>query len=46
MMRWLETYSRDEINQSQLFHDWGDPWSELGSNLLGRLAAVIAENGG
>jgi hypothetical protein len=43
MMRWLETYSRDEANQSHLFHDWDDPWSEPGSTLLGRLAAVIAK---
>ena len=41
MMRWIETYSRDEANQSHLFHDWDDPWSEPGSTLLGRLAAVI-----
>jgi len=43
MMRWIETYSRDEANQSHLFHDWDDPWSEPGSTLLGRLAAVIAK---
>ena len=43
MMRWLETYSRDEANQSHLFHDWDDPWSGPGSTLLGRLAAVIAK---
>ena len=41
MMRWIETYSRDEANQSHLFHDWDDPWSEPGSTLLGRLAEVI-----
>ena len=41
MMRWIETYSRDEANQSHLFHDWDDPWSEPGATLLGRLAAVI-----
>jgi hypothetical protein len=35
MMRWLETYSRDEANQSHLFHDWDDPWSVPGSTLLG-----------
>ena len=46
MLRWIETYARDEANQSYLFHDWDDPWSEPGSNLLGRLAAVIAKNGG
>ena len=45
MMRWIETYSRDEANQSHLFHDWDDPWSEPGSTLLGRLAAVIAKDG-
>ena len=45
MMRWIETYSRDEANQSHPFHDWDDPWSEPGSNLLGRLAAVIEKNG-
>ena len=22
MMRWIETYSRDEANQSHLFYDW------------------------
>jgi hypothetical protein len=41
MMRWIETYSRNEANQSHLFHDWDDPWSEPGSSLLGRLAAAI-----
>jgi hypothetical protein len=46
MMRWIETYSRDEANQSHLFHDWDDPWSEPGSNLLTRLAMVIAKKGG
>ena len=46
MMRWIETYTRDEANQSYLFHDWDNPWSEPGSTLLGRLAAVIAKNGG
>ena len=46
MMRWIETYSRDEANQSHLFHDWDDPWSEPGSTLLGRLAAVIEKAGG
>ena len=46
MMRWIETYSRHDANHSYLFHDWDDPWSEPGSNLLGRLAAVIAKNGG
>ena len=45
MMRWIETYSRDEANQSHLFHDWDDPWSEPGSTLLGRLAAVIEKAG-
>ena len=45
MMRWIETYSRDEANQSHLFHDWDDPWSEPGSTLLGRLAAVISKAG-
>ena len=43
MMRWIETYSRDEANQSHLFHDWDDRWSVPGSTLLGRLAAVIAK---
>ena len=43
MMRWIETYSRDEANHSHLFYDWDDPWSEPGSTLLGRLAAVIAK---
>ena len=46
MLRWIETYTRDEANQSYLFHDWDDPWSEPGSNLLGRLAGVIAKDGG
>ena len=46
MMRWIETYSRDEANESYLFHDWDDPWSEPGSNLLTRLAMVIEKNGG
>ena len=46
MLRWIETYARDEANESYLFHDWDDSWSEPGSNLLGRLAAVIAKNGG
>jgi hypothetical protein len=46
MMRWIETYSREEANQSHLFHDWEDPWSVPGSNLLRRLATVIAKKGG
>ena len=46
MLRWIETYSRDEANESYPFHDWDDSWSEPGANLLGRLAAVIAKNGG
>jgi len=46
MLRWIETYARDEVNHSHLFHDWDDPWSEPGSNLLRRLATVIAKNGG
>ena len=29
MMRWIETYSRDDENHSHLFYDWDDPWSEL-----------------
>ena len=45
MMRWIETYSRDEANQSNLFHDWDDPWSEPGSTLLGRLASVFEKSG-
>ena len=45
MMRWIETYTRDEDNHSHLFHDWDDPWSEPGSTLLGRLAAVIEKAG-
>ena len=43
MMRWIETYTCDEENPSHLFYDWTDPWSEPGSTLLGRLAAVIAK---
>ena len=46
MMRWIEAYGRDEANQSNLFHDWDDPWSEPGSTLLGRLAAAIEKAGG
>ena len=46
MMRWIETYSCDEANHSHLFQDWDDPWSEPGSTLLGRLAAVIAKVAG
>ena len=46
MMRWIETYTRDEANQSHLFHDWDDPWSEPGSTLLRRLATVIEKDGG
>ena len=45
MMRWIETYSRDEANHSHLFYDWDDRLSEPGSNLLTRLATVIAKNG-
>src|SRR6187401_1063165 len=45
MMRWIETYSRDEANHSHLFQDWDDPWSEPGSTLLGRLASVIEKSG-
>ena len=45
MLRWLETYSRDEANESYPFHDWDDPWSEPGSTLLGRLAAAIERAG-
>ena len=45
MMRWIETYTRDEANHSHLFCDWDDPWSEPGSTLLGRLAEVIKEAG-
>ena len=46
MMRWIETYTRDEDNPSHLFYDWDDPWSEPGSTLLGRLAAAIEKAGG
>ena len=46
MMRWIETYTRDEANHSHLFYDWDDPWSEPGSTLLGRLAAAIEKAGG
>ncbi len=45
MMRWIETYSRDEANHSHLFYDWDDPWSEPGSTLLGRLAGAIEKAG-
>ena len=45
MMRWIETYSRDEANHSHPFQDWDDLWSEPGSTLLGRLAAVISKAG-
>ena len=45
MMRWIETYTCDEENPSHLFYDWTDPWSEPGSTLLGRLAAVISKAG-
>ena len=45
MMRWIETYSRDEANHSHLFQDWDDPWSEPGSTLLGRLASVFEKSG-
>ena len=44
MLRWIETYSCDEANNSILFSDWADPWSEPGSTLLGQLATAI-ENG-
>ena len=46
MMRWIETYTRDEANQGHLFYDWNDQWSEPGSTLLGRLAAAIEKAGG
>ena len=45
MMRWIETYTRDDANHSQLFCDWDDSWSEPGSTLLGRLAEVIGKAG-
>ena len=45
MMRWIETYSCDEANNSYPFSDWDDSWSEPGSTLLGRLAAVISKAG-
>ena len=35
MMRWIETYTRDEDNPSHLFYDWDDPWSEPGSTFSG-----------
>ena len=46
MLRWIETYSCDEANNSYPFSDWEDRWSEPGSTLLGRLAAVIEKAGG
>ena len=45
MMRWIETYTRDDDNHSHLFCDWDDPWSEPGSTLLGRLAGAIEKAG-
>jgi len=45
MMRWIETYTRDDANNSYLFCDWDDPWSEPGSTLLGRLAGAIEKTG-
>ena len=45
MMRWIETYTRDDANNSHLFCDWDDPWSEPGSTLLGRLAGAIEKTG-
>ena len=44
MLRWIETYSCDEANNSYPFSDWEDRWSEPGSTLLGRLATAL-ENG-
>ena len=44
MLRWIETYSCDEANNSYPFSDWEDRWSEPGSTLLGRLAKAL-ENG-
>ncbi len=44
MLRWIETYSCDEVNNSYPFSDWEDRWSEPGSTLLGRLAKAL-ENG-
>ena len=41
MMRWIETYSRDEANHSYPFYDWEDRLSEPGSTLLGRLATAL-----
>ena len=45
MMRWIETYTRDDENHSHLFYDWDDPWSEPGSTLLGRFAGAIEKAG-
>ena len=44
LLRWIETYSCDEANNSYPFSDWEDRWSEPGSTLLGRLATAL-ENG-
>ena len=41
ILRWIETYSGDDANNSNLFSDWSDPWAELGSTLLGRLATAV-----
>ena len=36
MMRWIESYTRDDDNHSHLFYDWDNPWPEPGSTLPAR----------